>query len=1407
MQVKLTLRSSDDERDVAVTAEAGTTMERLAPLLHAVLGGPATGPLFSQGRLLHARAALGEPGLRSGSVLTVGAGTRQAPSAGTALELRVVSGPDSGKVIGLLRGHYLIGRGTQAQLDLADPDVSRRHAELRVGLDGVTVRDLESTNGTWLNGSRIAVVPCPIDENSVVRMGHSLLRLVSASEPPAGVSTDATGRLRVHRPPCIGEPGDDAPVEFPAEPVAGGRTRVPWLAGLAPAALGVGCALLLHNSQLLAFALLSPVTVLAAAVVDRRERHRNRRRAQAEFACAEARARDRFHTRLAAEERSLHRDFPDAATVLHTVTVPDCRLWERRPDERRFLAVRLGLGERRADTGASRAGHRLPAEVIADAPATASLTEGALGLAGPLPWVRGTARWVVGQLLALHSPRDLSLVAFLDEEVEDWRWLRWPEVSVRAIATEPPAHRSLARNLRQLIRQRQARGSGSWPGPWVVVLLDRAGRFVALDDLRAVLEDGPAVGVTAVCLDAELRLLPPSCRSTAMLGSEDGPGTELRRARQPAVQLSTECVSTEWSDAVARSLAPLHDADIADDVGLPDEVWLSDLLDDTTVSASSLARRWALAGPAATPIGLAASGQLVFDLVADGPHLLVAGATGAGKSELLRSLVTGLALGHPPDAVAFVLIDYKGGAAFGDCAGFPHVVGLVTDLDGHLTSRALASLDAEIRRRELVLAEAGVAEFEDYRRLPAAGQTRLPRLVLAVDEFAHLAAELPAFLSGLIAVAQRGRSLGLHLVLATQRPAGVVSAQIKANVSARIALRVTDATDSVDVIGSGAASEISKNRPGRGFALLAAGLTEFQTARIGRRPAPVEPITVTPLDPWHRVPPSPVRTAADGGAGQDRQVQAAMRQAVEQLGRTLPTSPWLAPLPERLTTADLGHDRARVFEIRFGLTDDPGVQQQYPAVHDLLLGGSLGFVGGPRSGRTTALHTFLGQACRQLTADRLHLYVLDCAGQNLGHFEQLPHCGAVVGPREPGSVARLLGRLTEELATRQRMLAGLGVGSLAEAHQTGTPLPAIVVALDGWEGLSALSDDHDAGRSAEALLRLARDGCAAGITVLLTGDRAMLGLRVAPALGRKLLLALNDRNDYLTAGVGPGQLPARFEPGRAVVAGDGREIQLALLVDDTGPGAQQAAVVALGGGDRPDTGPAIRIRSLPASVRRDEVAAGAMGRHPPADDPVDRARYCLLGLGGDDARPVWAALFADHARFLIAGPPSSGRSTAAVAIAEQAWQAGLGLLIAAPARSPLAAWAVRRGLDVLEPDGPPLPGPAGNGTPGRLVVIDDAEQFSDSDLGDYLTELATHHPGAMIAAGRTEDLLTSFRGPAVAMRRRRTGLLLQPGPGDGELLGVRTGGQRMAPVPGRGLLVTDATRRSAPDGLALQVAL
>ena len=402
--------------------------------------------------------------------------------------------------------------------------------------------------------------------------------------------------------------------------------------------------------------------------------------------------------------------------------------------------------------------------------------------------------------------------------------------------------------------------------------------------------------------------------------------------------ITPDLPDSSWFDRVARRLSPLCDATPeTQHVALRSSIGFRELhraagLDP--LDAGALAAAWAR--PVGAPralLGLTASGPHEIDLTRDGPHALVGGTTGSGKSELLQALVAGLAANHRPDDLGFVLVDYKGGAAFRECARLPHTLGLVTDLDEHLTARALASLTAELRRRERLLADAGAKDLDAYRAQCAAGRfdgPRLARLVIVVDEFKLLADELPDFVSGLVRIAATGRSLGVHLVLATQRPSGIITGDMRANVSLRICLRVRDRADSDDVIDDASAASLNEAAPGRAFLRAGDGqLVPLQTAHVGgpaepaesraeRRRHRVDGRGITPLPDARRRPQCPGSTRRDRLRHRAQRVRGGGAQRRHVTGDR-DTSFSVAPAPAGLDQcrhpheAHLTRHRARVF--------------------------------------------------------------------------------------------------------------------------------------------------------------------------------------------------------------------------------------------------------------------------------------------------------------------------------------------------------------------------------------------------------------------------------------------------------------------------------------------------------------
>jgi S-DNA-T family DNA segregation ATPase FtsK/SpoIIIE len=999
-------------------------------------------------------------------------------------------------------------------------------------------------------------------------VGDTLLDLVPYQPPDAALRAAEDGAgLEFNRPPRLLPPGQGLRFALPRPPGRPERRPVPVLMAAVPVVLGVAMAYFLRQVYMLALAVFSPVMLLGSYLSDHRHGRKSYARQLAEY--REHKARVDQDAREAAEAERLRRrhDCPDPAAVLSIAAGPRRRLWERRRTDPDYLLLRAGTADlpsavELTDPAADEH-RRRRCWLIPDAPVTIPLPERAVvGVAGPTDVSRAAGRCLVAQIAVLHSPQDVQICILTDSTGRDaWAWARWlphcrpaeAQNCAALIGNDPETVAARIAELQAIItaRRKALRDQGASQdrfGHDIVVVFDGSRKLRSLPGAIGILREGGQACVYCICLDAEERLLPAECQAVAVAGPD---GTlVVQQMSQPAVgPVRPEHVTADWAERVARSIAPVRDVgDDEDAAGLPQACRLLDVLGLEPPDAMAIAARWQAGGRSTTAVvGECYDGSFGIDLARDGPHALIAGTTGAGKSELLQTLIASLACANRPDAMAFVLVDYKGGSAFKDCVHLPHVTGMVTDLDAHLTRRALASLSAELTRRERILAAAGAKDIEDYTALAGReGREPLPRLVIVIDEFASLVRDLPDFVTGLVSIAQRGRSLGIHLILATQRPSGAVSADIRANTNLRIALRVTDAAESADVIEAPDAAYISRGTPGRAYVRLGhASLVPFQAGRIGgRRPgsrASAERPWVTPVDWTSLGRPEPRRPPTRSHAGEE---VTDLTVLVEQIRRTVAAlripsqhSPWLPPLPWALLLRDLPSAGTRYpgrthADLPFGMIDLPGLQRQRPAVLSLDTFGHLMAAGAPRSGRSQLLRTIAASIAAGCSAADVHLYGIDCGNGALLPVADLPHCGAVVTRTQPERAARLLGRLAAELTRRQDLLAEGGFASIAEQRAAARRgLPHIIVLLDRWEGFTTTLGEANGGALTDVITQILSEGASAGVHLIMAGDRSLLAGRIAAMCEDKLVFKLADADDYALAGLhGPATCQATSRP-------------------------------------------------------------------------------------------------------------------------------------------------------------------------------------------------------------------------------------------------------------------------------------
>ena len=869
------------------------------------------------------------------------------------------------------------------------------------------------------------------------------------------------------------------------------------------------------------------------------------------------------------------------------------RMWERRPGDPMFGSVRVGIGPvvprvtvvappqdrvTHADPVTHTALRRFLdtyARVV-DAPVTLTVLGSVpLEFRGDLDRVRGLLRALVCQLAVLHAPDILLIAVVAGHRMQHWDWLKWlphhqhPSVGDAAVA-----------------------GQLSYPDV-ASAQADLAGRSAVL-----IIED--PVGV--------IRLIEPAGRgsprtvtvTSTLISDDDGltaspdflsPADALVCARRVAGFRSTR-------SAGGRGWAALMGIGDLDDFG-PSAAWRGERNSQLCV-----------------PIGTDSAGlPVLLDIKeaaerGSGPHGLCVGATGSGKSELLRTLVLGMIVGHSPEDLNLVLVDFKGGATFLGFERAPHVAAMITNLadEAPLVQRMREALLGELHRRQELLRAAGVSDISGYRRVRCAASTSLPvlpALLVVVDEFAELLSQQPDFIDTFVTLGRLGRSLGVHLLLASQRLDEGRLRGLEAHLSYRVCLKTMSAAESRIVLGNADAHELP-NRPGLGFVRTADGVIRgFHAAYVsacyrGDTPAPggIAPFLAAPIDGAWR--------------GRDSSGPSVLQVVVERLSGLGPVARriWLAPLAQSPALGDLRGKNDRDLSVVIGQVDRPFEQCRSPLVVSLDgASGHVAVVGAPRSGKSTALQTLIAALCAAHEPSRVVFYCLDFGGGTLADLATVPHVGVVAGRGQSDLVHQTIAEVEQIVARREQRRAATDTGAGPDPM---IPNPDVFLVIDGWDELNREFDIQ------ARVIGLASRALAYGVHVVVSSSRwAEIRPALRDLIGTRIELRLGDPAESELDRRQAQQVPTD-RPGRGLTHGG--EHMILARPQGWQPLADPGGAVA----------PPIRL--LPASITRAEL-------------PGVTVNLPVLGIDSCALESV-VVDFGRQPHLLITGDAECGKTTA-----------------------------------------------------------------------------------------------------------------------------------------------------------------
>lgn len=843
----------------------------------------------------------------------------------------------------------------------------------------------------------------------------------------------------------------------------------------------------------------------------------------------------------------LNEIYHDLNYDLKVVDIFSAELFDRSFQDEDFLKIYIGRGEvkslRQVDYKEKETFEtndelmEIPLKIVNDfkyignAPITVDLKNSdAVGIVGERGANHDFLKNIIIDLAVRHYYGDVKLVLLLDENTDKYNWLRHlPHVynaqATRSIVYDNETKNNIFEWLYKELSGRKERKNNSKEEYLIVLVVEEHG--LKNHPLSQFIESASSLNATFVFFEKYREQLPLWCSAIIELGNDKSGVLCDVTNRKRRKTFAYQTVSDETMDKMCRKLAPVYCEEITLESALRRNISLFELLHIYTVEDINLTERWQEAqvyNSMAAPLGVNSKNEIVslnLHEKAHGPHGLVAGTTGSGKSEILQTFILSMATLFHPYEISFVIIDFKGGGMVNQFKNLPHLIGAITNIDGREIDRSLKSIKAELLKRQALFAEANVNHIDKYIKLFKEGKvkTALPHLIIIVDEFAELKAEQPEFMKELISAARIGRSLGVHLILATQKPSGQVNEQIWSNSRFKLCLKVQDKNDSNEVLKSPLAAEIKE--PGRAY--LQVGNNEiFELLQSAYSGAPEKSedstekeFTISSVEFSGKRKPLFVQKKNNVNKSKRTQLEAIVdyvdKYCTEQQIKKLP-SICMPPLPDCIAVDECTQAYA-INAIPIGVYDDPDSQYQGEAKFNFCEDNTM-IIGSSASGKTNLLQVIIRQIASGFTPREANIYIMDFGAMYLKNFEKLKHVGGVVTISEEEKLKNLFKLLLEEIQIRKAKFLAMGISSFSAYREAGyREFAHIFLMIDNFTAFKEVyAESHE-----DNFLYVIREGLACGVSVIVANSQiAGLGYRYLSNFACRLALHNNDSGEYNT---------------------------------------------------------------------------------------------------------------------------------------------------------------------------------------------------------------------------------------------------------------------------------------------------